>query len=64
MNLTYHYHRHSNLVVEEAEFKEDYQELVNALETISDIDLVNGFYLKALVLDRHPLMDFHLLLGS
>ena len=46
MNLTYHYHRHSNLVTEEAEFKEDYQELVNALETISDIDLVNGFLVR------------------
>ena len=43
MNLTYHYHRHSNLVTDETEFKEDYQELVYALETITDIDLVNGF---------------------
>ena len=46
MNLTYHYHRHSNLVTEEAEFKEDYQELVNALETISDIDIVNAFLVR------------------
>ena len=43
MNLTYHYHRHSNLLTEEEGFKEDYQELVYALETISDMDLVNGF---------------------
>jgi hypothetical protein len=43
MNLAYHYHRHSNLLTEEEGFKEDYQELVYALETISDMDLVNGF---------------------
>lgn len=43
MNLTYHYHRHSNLLTEEEGFKEDYQELVYALESISDMDLVNGF---------------------
>lgn len=43
MRLTYYYHRHSNLVAEEGEFKEDYQELINTLEAITDIDLVNGF---------------------
>ena len=43
MNLTYYYHRNSNLLVEDEEFEEDYQELVNALETISDKDLENGF---------------------
>ncbi len=43
MNLTYYYHRNSNLLVEDEEFEKDYQELVNALETISDKDLENGF---------------------
>ena len=43
MNLTYYYHRNSNLLVEDEEFIKDYQELVNALETISDKDLENGF---------------------
>ncbi len=43
MNLTYYYHRYSNLLVEDEEFEKDYQELVNALETISDKDLENGF---------------------
>jgi len=43
MNLTYYYHRNSNLLVEDEEFVKDYQELVNALETISDKDLENGF---------------------
>ena len=43
MKLTYHYHRYSNLVAQEEEFKEDYQELVNVLENISDRELINGF---------------------
>ena len=43
MNLTYYYHRNSNLLVEDEEFVKDYQELVNSLETISDKDLENSF---------------------
>ena len=43
MKLTYHYHRYSNLVAQEEGFKEDYQELVNVLENISDRELINGF---------------------
>ena len=43
MKLTYHYHRYSNLVSSEEGFSEDYQELINTLEAISDMDLVEGF---------------------
>ena len=43
MKLTYHYHRYSNLVSSEDGFSEDYQELINSLESISDMDLVEGF---------------------
>jgi hypothetical protein len=43
MKLTYHYHRYSNLVSSEEGFSEDYQELINCLESISDLDLVDGF---------------------
>ena len=43
MDLTYHYHRDSDLVSEKTEFAQDYIEIVNTLENISDEDLVSAF---------------------
>ena len=40
MKLTYHYHRYSNLVSSEEGFNEDYQELINSLESIFIADLL------------------------
>ncbi len=43
MDLTYHYHRDSDLVSEKPEFSEDYLEIVNTLKNITDEDLVLSF---------------------
>ena len=43
MDLIFHYHRQSNLLMQEPEFKDEYEELIYALNSISDEDLINFF---------------------
>ena len=46
MKLNYFYHRDSDLVCQKEEFKEDFFEIVNTLEGISDDDLINVFKIR------------------
>ena len=46
MKLKYFYHRDSDLVSQKEGFKEDFLEIVNTLETITDNDLINAFKVR------------------
>lgn len=43
MNLTFHYHRNSNLVIEQPEYQKEYLEIENSLKEITDFDLIEEF---------------------
>tara|TARA_B100001250_G_scaffold324549_1_gene288125 strand:- start:7257 stop:7865 length:609 start_codon:yes stop_codon:yes gene_type:complete len=43
MNLSFFYHRNSNLVAQDLEFIEEYEELLYALKSISDKDLIAAY---------------------
>tara|TARA_B100000282_G_scaffold227596_1_gene170277 strand:+ start:822 stop:1430 length:609 start_codon:yes stop_codon:yes gene_type:complete len=43
MDLDFYYHRHSNLVIQEEKFKNDFDELIFVLTSISDQDLISEF---------------------
>ena len=43
MNLSFFYHRNSNLVAQDLEFIEEYEELLYALKSIADKDLIAAY---------------------
>ena len=43
MNLSFFYHRNSNLVAQDSEFIEEYEELLYALKSIGDRDLIDAY---------------------
>ena len=49
MQLDFHYHRYSNLIVQyDDKFQIDYQEIINVLESISEQDLIDTFIQRKL----------------
>jgi hypothetical protein len=52
MQLEFHYHRNSNLVVQhDAKFQDDYKEIIDVLESISEQDLIAAFNQRKLERD-------------
>ena len=55
MKLNYFYHRDSDLVSQKEGFKEDYLEIVNTLENITDKNI--AFTVQALILGKDTVGD-------
>jgi hypothetical protein len=50
MQLEFHYHRYSNLIVQhDAKFQADYKEIIDVLESITEQDLIDTFNQQRLV---------------